>query len=68
MNQTIGAYLDCFMFILLGGLMLTLGPSLMQKSGRGANLLKLIKMVRICGVLVLLAGLCLLAMRFLSKS
>jgi hypothetical protein len=64
MNQTIGAYLDCLLWIVFGVLGLMFAPAYMRKHGKGDRIEKNIKMVKIGGGLILAVGLIRLASRF----
>ena len=57
MNQAVGAYLDCFLFIVFGSYALILASAAMRKGGRGEQNAKYIPVVKIAGAVVLFFGL-----------
>jgi hypothetical protein len=57
MNQNVGAYLDCFLSIVIGFGLLFFAPVIMRKGGKT----KYIKMVKIAAVVILVIGLIRLA-------
>jgi hypothetical protein len=61
MNQAIGAYLDCFLFIVFGGSALIFAPAAMRKGGKGQQNAKYIQIVKIAGAVALVVGLVKLA-------
>ena len=61
MNQAIGAYLDCILFIVFGGFALIFAPAAMRKGERGEKNAKHIRIVKIAGAVALVVGLLRLA-------
>jgi uncharacterized protein YjeT (DUF2065 family) len=68
MNQIIGAYLDCLLLILLGTFFIIGAPRLIKKTQDQQLTGKGIKRLRLCGWIILAAGVGLFAIRLFSEN